>query len=82
MWRLWEEDLHGWIREIMTCCFWTRQILWQHSRNARDLYISCIEEIAYKQRLYRQRTSFIKLAEPLMKTALRPVSDGNCGGTV
>ena len=34
MYRLWEEALHGWIREIMTL-FWMRLTLWQPSRSVR-----------------------------------------------
>ena len=33
--RHWDEDLHGWIPAIMMR-FLMRQILWRHSRNARD----------------------------------------------
>ena len=43
-----------------------RRILYRRSRK-QGLYISCIEEIAFK-RGFISREQLLKLAEPLMKT--------------
>ena len=59
-------DLHGWIQEITICCL-RLQILCQRFQKRQGLYVSCIEEIAYK-RGFIDKEQLLKLAEPLLKT--------------
>ena len=47
----------------------------------QGLYISCIEEIAYK-RGFITKEQLIELAQPLLKTNYGEISDRGCGRTV
>ena len=69
-------DLHGLIQETMTCFFAAADFVSAFQKR-QGLYISCIEEIAYK-RGFIDKEQLVKLAQPLLKNRLRKVSDGDC----